>query len=81
MRKIDIRDRVNELDYRLATRRDTSLQQIDERQRLVYACQCAGDHVFEFILLANDVQHVCMFCHVPAGISPEQLRRNLSRGH
>lgn len=83
MRKVDIRARVEQLDQRLARRKDTPGQQDAERLRLISECQAAGDHVFMdtlvFVQPGNvpQIVPVCEFCRLrPAG-SQEEIRRNL----
>jgi hypothetical protein len=80
MKKIDIRDRVLELEQRLVKRKDTLTSQSDERNRLTEACRTSGDHVFEWVITGSGVVQACEFCHLAGGASTEQLRRNLSVG-
>lgn len=79
MKKIDIRDRVHEMERQLAGRKVTLRAQQDERERLIEACRVNGDHVFEYVVMGNDVVQACEFCHL-LGASPDRLRRNLTVG-
>lgn len=80
MRKIDIRDRIHEMERQLVSRKATLSGQADERERLIEACRVAGDHVLEYVVIGNDFVQACEFCHLLGGASPERLSRNLTVG-
>jgi hypothetical protein len=83
MRKVDIRTRLEQLELRLRSKKDTEAAQADERERLFDACRDAGDHVFTPRLVAinpGDVALVCEFCGARGSIGREEQRRNLVRG-
>jgi hypothetical protein len=80
MKKIDIRDRVLELEQRLVKRKDTLSAQADERDRLTEACRTSGDHVFEWVMVGSERGAGLRVLPHPGGASTEQLRRNLTVG-